>query len=207
MTNALHASEISGKVKSLNLVSIRVALYALLAAGTLCCISGCAVTRAIRAYLQPTSSFYKCTPDSRIECQPGSESLAQAILPVIDGAQRAIEDGQYCKFQDPIIVRTYASLEDFSRHSGSVGYAEGAVSFGVLHVSPKLLTTPERIPGIITHEFSHLNLALRMGTWRWANIPGWFHEGLATWVSRETLSNDPRDADLTRAPRCVSRCG
>jgi type I restriction enzyme S subunit len=29
-------------------------------------------------------------------------------------------------------------------------------------------------------------------------------EGLNT---RETLSNDPRDADPTRAPRCVSRCG
>ncbi|MET3136161.1 hypothetical protein AAKU61_000499 [Undibacterium sp. GrIS 1.2] len=172
----------------------RVAVYLLALACSFYCMSGCTVAKVTRAYLLPTSSFYKCTEDLRIECQPGSEKLAQVILPAIKQAQRTVEEGQYCVFTKPMIIRTYASREDFSRFSGSVGYAEGAVSFGVLHLSPKLLATPERIPGIVTHELSHLNLALIMGTWSWASIPGWFHEGLATWVSAgggaETVTNE-----------------
>lgn len=184
MTKAPPVSKrIEKRLKSVGPISSRVALYALVISGSLCCLSGCTTTGVLRAYLQSTSSFYKCTTDTRIECQPGSENLAQAILPAIDSAQRTVEEKQYCKFTNPIVIRTYASREDFSRFSGSAGYAEGAVSFGVLHLSPKLLTTPERIQGIVTHEVSHLNLALTMGTWTWANIPGWFHEGLATWVS------------------------
>lgn len=146
-------------------------------------IGGCTVAKVGRAWFQSTSSFYKCTTDYRIWCQPGSEKLALAILPAVDEAQRTIEIRQYCQFVKPIIIRTYATRDDFSRYSGAANYANGAVSLGVLHLSPKLLSTPERIPGIVTHEFSHLNLALKLGTWSWANIPGWFHEGFATWVS------------------------
>lgn len=144
---------------------------------------GCTLTRVAGAYLRSTADFKACTPDPRIACQPGSEALAHAIAPYVDQAVRTVESAHENAFAKPIVIRTYTTQEDFARFSGATGYAEGAVSFGVLHLSPKLLSTPERIPAIVTHEMSHLNLSLTLGTWSWAHLPGWFHEGLATWVS------------------------
>ena len=146
-------------------------------------LSGCTMTRAASAWMQSNAAFVRCTPDPRILCEPGSESLAASIAPLLPSAIPRVEKSQYSRVTAPIIIQTYATRESFSKHSGSPGYAEGTVSLGVLHLSPKLLTTPQRTKGILTHELSHLNLLLQMGSLRLSQVPSWFTEGLATYVS------------------------
>ena len=53
-----------------------------------------------------------------------------------------------------------------------------------LFLSPKLLHTKKRIPGILTHELSHLQLTQYVGLWNYqTHMPVWFKEGLAVYVS------------------------
>lgn len=157
-------------------------------------LSGCAFTRGANAWMQSNASFVRCTPDPRILCEPGSESLAKSIVPILPNAISSVEKAQFSNFASPIIIQTYATRESFSRHSGAPGSVEGAVSLGVLHLSPKLLSTPERTQGILTHEVSHLNLLLQMGSLSMARVPSWFNEGLSTFVSEgggaETASTE-----------------
>jgi hypothetical protein len=142
-----------------------------------------AFARGARADAPSDTWFYHCTEDLRVQCQPGSEKLAHAILPAIDPAQETVEERQHLRFIKPVVIRTYASRKSFALYSGAPSLYDGAVSRGVLHLSPRLLSAPERIPGIVTHELSHLNLTLALGTSAWGKLPVWFHEGLATWVS------------------------
>ena len=127
-------------------------------------------------------------------CEPGSETLASSIAHLLPHAITTVEKAQFSSFAKPIQIYTYASRESFSAHSGASVDAAGAVSLSRLNLSPKLLATPERTEGILTHELSHLNLQLRMGSLAWARLPSWFHEGLATLVSNgggaETVSTD-----------------
>jgi hypothetical protein len=157
-------------------------------------LSGCTVARVANAWAQSKSRFVQCTPDPRIICEPGSEILARSIAHFLPQAIATVEKAQLSSFAQSIEIYTYASRESFSAHSGAPQYAEGAVSLGRLNLSPKLLSTPDRTERTVTHELSHLNLALRLGSLAWARLPSWFHEGLATTVSNgggaETVSTD-----------------
>lgn len=159
---------------------------------TLLLLSGCTLARVANAWAQSKSAFSPCTSDPRIMCEPGSEVLAKSIVPLLPDAIAVVENAQFCAFASPIVIYTYVTRESFASHSGSPVYAEGAVSLNRLNLSPKLLSTPERTRGILTHELSHLNLQLHMGSVAWARLPSWFHEGLATLVSNgggaETVS-------------------
>ncbi len=139
--------------------------------------------RMAAARFASKASFSHCVPDQRIFCEPGSQSLAELISPSLSVAVDEIEVAQYNRFDKPILVYTYATRQSFSKHSAAADYADAATSNGAVHVSPKLLSTPERGQGILTHELSHLNLLLRIGSWSMASLPAWFTEGLATFVS------------------------
>jgi hypothetical protein len=157
-------------------------------------LGGCTVLRVANAWVQPKDDFSKCTSDIRIMCQPGSEELAKSIVPLLPDAIETVERAQFSKFAAPIVIYIYNTRESFSIHSGASVLAAGAASLGALNLSPKLLSTPERTKRVLTHELSHLNLQLQMGTLAWARVPSWFHEGLATWVSNgggaENVSED-----------------
>lgn len=155
-------------------------------------LGGCTLARVANAWAQSKSEFVQCTSDPRVMCEPGSEALATSIVPLLPDAIALVEKAQFSTFSAPVVIYTYATRDSFSSHSGALPYAEGAVSLGSLNLSPKLLFTPERTNGILTHELSHLNLQLQMGSVAWARVPSWFHEGLATFVSNgggaETVS-------------------
>ena len=148
-------------------------------------LAGCTVLRVGQAWTASRAGFSACTPDPRILCEAGSEALAKLVVPLLPAAIASVERAQYAPFAGPIVVYTHVSRASFARHSGATENAAGAVSLGVLNLSPKLLVNPERARGILTHELSHLHLELVMGTrsLAWARLPAWFHEGLATWVS------------------------
>ncbi|MBC7604238.1 MAG: hypothetical protein H7255_16465 [Ramlibacter sp.] len=168
-------------------------------------LSGCTVARVANAWAQSKSEFVQCTSDPRIMCEPGSETLARSIVHLLPPAIVSVEKAQFCSFTQPIEIYTYASRESFSAHSGAPVDATGAVSLSRLNLSPKLLSMPERTEGTLTHELSHLNLQLRMGSLAWARLPSWFHEGLATLVSNgggaETVSTDAAADALNHARR------
>ena len=164
-----------------------------------CALSGCALTRGVRAWMQPDDGFAACTTDPRILCEPGSEALANSIVALLPGAIVTVERAHYASFAAPVVIRTYATRDSFSRHSGVPGYAEGAASFGVIHLSPKLLTTPERTKGILTHELSHPELLLALGAVGAGKVPGWFDEGYATFVSGGGGAETGTAADATEA--------
>jgi hypothetical protein len=165
-------------------------------------LSGCTLARVANALAQSKSAFAPCTSDSRIMCELGSETLATRIAPLLPQAIAVVEKAQFSTFASPIIIYTYASRESFASHSGALAYADGAVSLGRLNLSPKLLSTPERTRGILTHELSHLNLQLQMGSIAWARVPSWFHEGLATLVSdgggAETVTSEDATVALSQ---------
>ena len=140
-------------------------------------------SRGVTAWMQSNDAFACCTPDPRILCEPGSEALAARIVPLLPAAIATVEKAQFSRFGSPIIVHTYATRDSFAKHSGSEGYADGVTSLGVLHLSPKLLSMPERTDSILTHELSHLHLLLQMGSLSLSRVPSWFSEGLATYVS------------------------
>lgn len=75
---------------------------------------------------------------------------------------------------------TVKSFESFcvAKHAG------GCVINGRLFISPKKKNTPDRIPRVLAHELSHLQMQQILGTWKWhENTPAWFREGLAVYAS------------------------
>jgi len=168
-------------------------------------LGGCTLARVAKAWVQSKSEFVQCTADPRVMCEPGSEALARSIVPLLPETIAIVEKAQFSAFAQPIVIYTYATRESFSSHSGALAYADGAVSLSSLNLSPNLLSTPERTKGILTHELSHLNLQLQMGSLAWARVPSWFHEGLATFVSdgggAETVSAEAAADALRRGKK------
>jgi hypothetical protein len=146
-------------------------------------LSGCTLTRVARGWMQSKSTFTQCTSDARVWCEPGSEVLANSITAGLPQAIASIEKAQFAKITGNILIYTYASPESFVAHTGCQLQGYGCVTLAKLNLSPRLLTIPDHIQALVTHELSHLQLHLQLGTLGIASIPNWFSEGLATLVS------------------------
>lgn len=155
--------------------------------------SGCNATRAVSAWAQSKTGFYTCTADTRILCEPGSEALAQAAAPLLPQALEVVARAQFAPFPQPIVIYTYATRDSYAAHSSGHISSAGQVFNAALHLSPKVLDQPGRAERILSHELSHLHLRLQMGGWTWGRIPGWFHEGLAVFVSNGGAENVSAD--------------
>lgn len=157
-------------------------------------LPGCTLLRVAGAWTQSKGGFTACTPDPRILCEPGSEALAAAAAADLPAAlarvtqrQPLVTDpvaGAPPGFAAPLIVYTYASRERYAAHSGAHPLTLGATALQAVHLSPRLLAFAAWRAALLTHELSHLQLMQQLGALRWAGLPGWFHEGLATWVSQ-----------------------
>jgi hypothetical protein len=169
--------------------------------------SGCTLHRVVSAWTKPRTDFYACTTDARILCEPGSEGLAKGIAPFLPGAIETITKAQYAPFSQPVVIYTYATKESFASYSGATSSSAGAVSITGLNLSPKLLEHPERERGILTHELSHFHLIGKMGAWSWSRLPGWFHEGLATFIAggggAETVTEHEATAAINAGKKIV----
>ncbi len=158
----------------------RLFLVALIATST----CGCTFTRAVNAWSAPKTIFYACTNEPRILCEPGSESLAQAAAPLVAQSIQRVEQNQYVPFPKDIIIYTYASRENYARHSATSIKSSASAGIGAVHLSPKLLEKLQRLPLVLPHELSHLHIQQHVGGGlAQFGIPGWFMEGLAVVVS------------------------
>lgn len=146
-------------------------------------LGGCEYGQQMVAMTRSTSGFTTCTPDPRILCEPGSEALAARIAPLVPQWLAIVEGKQFPSFPKPVRLYVYASKDSYARHAGVGPESVGAMTRGVVHISPLVLRHPDGPARIVAHELSHLNMAMQLGGWRMGRLPGWFSEGLATWTS------------------------
>jgi len=159
---------------------------------------GCSSVKAVLAMGRSTDDFLTLKQEPRIKYEEGSEQLANEVVPYLESAVKRIEAKQ-SNFPKPVVVYVTGSMESFSSFCASK--APSACVVGErLFISPKLLHTKKRIPGILTHELSHLQLTQYVGLWNYqTHIPIWFKEGLAVYISNGSGAEGVSDREAYKA--------
>lgn len=118
----------------------------------------------------------------------------QNVLPrLID----SVEKKELHKFIELPDIYVCSTNKSFCKYAGSKYPGPRA------RVTPKGLFISPRLKGsknwneIVYHELSHVVLLQYTGTYRYINIPVWFHEGLATYISNGGGSGDITDSAAT----------
>jgi hypothetical protein len=169
-------------------------------AGTLVCCLGLGGWWVASIVWKSTGQFLPETRDSRVLYERGAEAMAAQVAEALPVAIRAVEAGHYRPFAEPVRVYVCASRQSFRSYSLRVGDAAGFVFNKRLFLSPKLASTPERIPRVLAHELSHLHLEQQIGSLRAGeNLPEWFKEGLAVDVSGGGGAENASEAEARQA--------
>ncbi len=146
-------------------------------------IQGCSPVKKAVAYNESIEHFVRHSYDDRVLFEKGAEGLSDDVASHIQHSVEKIESIHSEEFYREIKVYVCATLESFEKHT-AMKYPRGVVFGDKLFLSPRLLTMPDSISSILTHELSHLHLAQKIGKYAYFwNIPNWFIEGLATYVS------------------------
>jgi hypothetical protein len=175
----------------------RLALIALLvlllgAAGTKLAPFALAATRS-------TDAFLPWPADPRVRYEPGAEDVAARVAVALPEAIHLVEARLSGPFAQPVTVFVCAGAACLDRF-GAPASAAGNVLAGRLFLAPKLAATPERVPGVLAHELTHLHVAMRVGTVTWSGRhPVWFDEGLAVDVSGGAGAEDVTADEARRA--------
>ncbi len=142
-------------------------------------LAGCAPLGRQHADMQ-SLGFMASSTDARIWHEPGGEAFASRVGEALDPAIFRVESLHGEPFRSPPQVYVCATLECYARLVRTPGLTAAVVPDNRLVLSPRLDgRESHRLPGILTHELSHLHLGQRLGHYTpW--IPIWFHEGLAT---------------------------
>jgi len=145
-------------------------------------LNGCSTFRTVLAMTKSTDGFQSLKQDSRVKYEDGSIKFAEEIAPYLESAVQTVENKQGA-FKKPVVIYVTKSIDSFSSYCASK-YPSGCVIGDRLFASPKLLKQKNRIPGILTHELSHLQHTQDIGRWDYqTKLPVWFKEGLAVYVS------------------------
>ncbi len=136
-----------------------------------------------RALLRSTDAFVAWPSDARVRYEPGAEAMAAQVAAALPDAVRTVEAAQYRPFDQPPAIYVCASLATYGSYGGDVS-SGGYVVNHRLFLSPKPQNTAERVPRVLTHELSHLQIEQRFGAFQTLRgLPTWFVEGLAAFVS------------------------
>lgn len=161
-------------------------------------LNGCTSLRAALAMTKSTDGFLSFEHDSRIKYEDGSIKLAEEIAPYLDSAIQTVENKQSV-FKNSVAIYVTKSNESFSSYCASK-YPSACVIRDRLFISPKLLKHKDRVPGILTHELSHLQLTQDLGFWDYqTNLPVWFKEGLAVYVSNGSGADGVAEQEAVEA--------
>jgi len=146
-------------------------------------LSGCTSMKAVVAMTKSTEHFITLDENTAIRYEKGSKEFAIKIAPQFEKSIQTIELKQYGKFPEKVFIYIPSSIDSFSSYCASK-LPSACVIGGKVFISPKLLNSPDRILGILIHELSHLQLSQFIGRWDYhRNVPVWFSEGLAVYVS------------------------
>ncbi len=146
-------------------------------------IPGCSSFRAVVAMGRTTQHFIELESEPRIRYEKGAKDFALKIAPYVAQAVKTVETRQYGAFSRRVVVFVPASISSFASYCASKR-PSACVIGNRLFMSPKLLRGEYRIARVLTHELSHLQLSQTIGRWNYQlNVPSWFAEGLAVYVS------------------------
>jgi hypothetical protein len=112
-------------------------------------------------------------------------------------AIRQVEAGQYRPFAKPVAIYVCASQESYTNLTGLK--APASLTLKGVFFSPRLVEEQRPVPLYLTHELSHLHLEQQMGKYRFAKLPAWFKEGLATFVSNGGGAHTVTDEEALEA--------
>lgn len=143
-------------------------------------LSGCATPRHAAP---PPQGFTSLTQDARVWHEISAENYAQEVSNLLDSAITKVETTHGLPFARPPRIFVCATAPCFKQLVPVTGYTAAVLPGEILALSPRLnLEENERLPGILAHELSHLHLGQRLGHYT-ADLPIWFHEGLASLVA------------------------
>lgn len=143
--------------------------------------------------------FTPLARDARVWHEASAEAFAEEVADELDPAIKAVEGVHGLPFVRPPRVFVCASQPCFKRLVPVPGYTAAVLPGEILALSPRLdLEEHERLPGILAHELSHLHLGQRLGHYT-AELPIWFHEGLASLVANGGGAEFSSDEDACNA--------
>lgn len=162
------------------------------------CVSGCTAVSYFTAMLKSTDQFLSSPTDPRVKYESGAEAQALIISKALPISIHTVEQAQYRQFVAPVTVYICSTLESFTSYTTN-SRAGGVVLNSRLFISPKPENTAERLPRLLTHELSHLQIQQQLGSFKSTRIPSWFMEGLAVVVAdgagaEKVSENQARDA-------------
>jgi hypothetical protein len=177
-------------------------LHTLLVCILLPCFCGCAVVRSSFCSLKSTDHFLPLETDSRVLHEPGAEDFAEQLAALLPQAIEQVEAGQYRPFAEPVQTYVCASQENYTNLTGFK--APASLTLKGVFFSPRLVEEQRPLALYLTHELSHLHLEQQMGKYRFAKLPAWFKEGLATYVSEGGGAHTVTDQEALEAITCGS---
>ncbi len=138
---------------------------------------GCAGIRSVRLYFPEASGLAAVRPGLYVDPALAGPQREAFAADVEAGRSRAAEF--YGGLVSSPTVVGCASMDCYRRFGGIA--RKGVFRNGALLLSPEGLT-----PVIVAHEWSHAELAARVGRLRtWSSVPQWFDEGIAVLSSRD----------------------
>jgi hypothetical protein len=143
--------------------------------------SGCSVTRSAISSLRSTDHFVPLETDKRVLYEPGAEAFAEQMAALLPQAIEQVETGHYRPFVKPVTIHICVSEKSYEKLTGIK--APASVTLKGVFFSPRLVEEQRPLPLYLAHELSRLHLEQQIGKWKFAHLPAWFKEGLATYVS------------------------
>lgn len=164
---------------------IMIKLYKTLAVIFLLFITtGCSTVKTAIAMMQSTDDFMLYSDkNGYIFQETNSSFLAKDSENYLEKAIDLVEQMQYEKFIKPVEIYTLSTLKSVEKYCG-FRLILGCVVNEKIFLSPRILTQPSgTLPRLLSHELSHLQLIQQLSMMELADIPTWFREGLAVFVS------------------------
>ena len=165
--------------------------------------SNCSVTRRAISSLRSTDHFVPLEAEPRVLYEPGAEAFAQQMADLLPEAIERVEAGHYRAFVKPVIIHICASEESYEKLTGLK--APASVTLKGVFFSPRLVKEQRPLVLYLAHELSHLHLEQQIGKWKFAHLPPWFTEGLATYVSGGGGAQTVTESEAIEAIRAGKR--
>ncbi len=161
-----------------------------------------------------TYDFEVDSLDERLLYEPRTEDTVGKISTHLDEYIEQIETAQFSKFKDSsnIKIHFFNDKTRYLRFSGGRPSTFGSAttngaSISLARIRERLTENlcqtkacPETVNGVLLHELSHVHMRQYVGSWRYgSDIPSWFHEGLATFVSGGAGAGLVSEADAKKS--------
>jgi len=156
--------------------------WAILSAAALALVvSGCSYV-----YARATYDFHPYPGSPQVLYELGAEDLAGLAAGAFGPGIETVEQRQYLPFKDKAAIRVYVfnDRKHYAAFSRTSILTRGSSTTDEVYLSEKLRERPATLPNILVHELSHVHIRRYTGTLRYvSDVPSWFAEGMAVWVS------------------------